>query len=350
MERFFMKNNTSSNMTNWIGRVDHEDGELGLRWHQKVKEANSTNQDGIMLLGFVCDEGVIRNKGRKGAYAAPQVIRRALANLAWHHQSDVYDGGDIRCNDNDLELAQKQLGIKIKSALANRHQVIVLGGGHEVAWGSFQGIARYLQSRAVLTSPTAPPRIGIINFDAHFDLRNLPQSPSSSTSQSSKQYGSSGTPFHQISEFCHVQHWPFHYACLGLNKGSNTQALYHKAKQLGVLHFDDIEMNLLNLPQIKQALSEFIEQNDFLYLTIDIDVFPASCAPGVSAPAVRGVSLDIIESLLPDILKAKNQHGEFKLLLADLAEFNPTFDIDNQTARLVARLVWTIAHGMKSNM
>ncbi len=103
-------------MTNWIGRVDHEDGELGLRWHQKVKEAKSTNQDGIMLLGFACDEGVIRNKGRKGAYAAPQVIRRALANLAWHHQSDVYDGGDIQCNDGDLELAQKQLGIKIKSA------------------------------------------------------------------------------------------------------------------------------------------------------------------------------------------------------------------------------------------
>ncbi len=47
---------------------------------------------------------------------------------------------------------------------------------------------------------------------------------------------------------------------------------------------------------------------------------------------------------------AKNRHGSPKLLLADLAEFNPAFDIDNQTARLAARLAWTIAHGMKSDM
>ena len=36
----------------------------------------------IALLGFACDEGVKRNQGRTGAAGAPDVLRKALANLA----------------------------------------------------------------------------------------------------------------------------------------------------------------------------------------------------------------------------------------------------------------------------
>ena len=186
------------------------------------------------------------------------------------------------------------------------------------------------------------------NFDAHFDLRNPPQKEHLSEGSSEQQLGTSGTPFHQIAQYCEANGWPFNYACLGLNRGSNTQALYQKADDLGVLYFDDTEMTHANLPTIQRGLSNFINQNDYLYLTIDIDVFPASVAPGVSAPAVLGVSLDIIEPLICSILKANNHQGNPKLLLADMAEFNPNFDIDNQTARLAARLAWTIAHGMKA--
>ena len=339
-----MKTNTLIDMTSWTGRVDLEDGDLSLRWHQQINEATESSTDGIMLLGFSCDEGVYRNKGRIGAYSAPQVIRRALANLAWHHNKALFDGGDICCDDAELEVAQHQLGDSVEHALTNHNQVIVFGGGHEIAWGSFQGIARHVKNITQSNQQNTPPRIGIINFDAHFDLRNPPQEEQ----VSEQQLGSSGTPFHQIAQYCKTNEWPFNYACLGLSRGSNTQALYKKADLLGVLYFDDTEMTHTNLPIIHRGLSNFIEQNDYLYLTIDIDVFPASTAPGVSAPAVRGVSLEIIEPLICHILKAKNQQGNPKLLLADMAEFNPKFDIDNQTARLAARLAWIITHGMKS--
>lgn len=343
-----MKDNHTIDMSVWHGRVDSEDGELGLRWHQKITPLTHSSIHGITLLGFACDEGVSRNKGRVGAYFAPQAIRRALANLAWHHQGSVFDGGDVYCDDDNLELAQQQLGDSVEHALSNQQKIIVFGGGHEVAWGSFQGIARHLKSITESNHQKLPPRIGIINFDAHFDLRNPPQKEQLSEGSSEQQLGSSGTPFHQISQYCEKNGWPFNYACLGLNRGSNTQALYKKADVLGVLYFDDTEMTHANFPLIQQGLSHFIDQNDYLYLTIDIDVFPASVAPGVSAPAVRGVPLEIIEPLIFTILKAKNHQGNCKLLLADMAEFNPNFDIDNQTARLAARLAWTIAHGMKS--
>ena len=88
-------------------------------------------------------------------------------------------------------------------------------------------------------------------------------------------------------------------------------------------------------------LQHFIDHCDYLYLTIDLDVFPAATAPGVSAPAPRGVSYDIISPFLDRILHDKN-----KLMLADIAEYNPTYDVDSQTARLAARLCWEIANAM----
>lgn len=337
-------------MSAWTGRADPEDGELGLRWHQVVQPADQANEEGIMLLGFACDEGVSRNKGRTGAYQAPQAIRKTLANLAWHHQEPVYDGGDICCNDGNLELAQYRLGEDVCRALRQRHKVIVFGGGHEVAWGTFQGIGNYLLQKQHAASPdeadidTVPsrpaPRVGIINFDAHFDLRNPPAGQQSNM-------GSSGTPFHQAARFCQLQNWPFRYACLGLSRTSNTQALYDKADRLGVLYKDDTELTHQHLEQTLDELQAFIDQCDHLYLTIDLDVFPAAVAPGVSAPAARGVSPDIVERLLEPVLAAKNQAGESKILVADLAEYNPRFDIDNHTARLAARLAWTIARAIR---
>ncbi|MGR5061319.1 formimidoylglutamase [Photobacterium sp. DNB22_13_2] len=343
-------------MTVWQGRSDPEDGNLGLRWHEVIKPADEVNEPGIMLLGFACDEGVSRNKGRTGSFDAPITIRKALANLAWHHTEPAYDGGDIRCNDGNLELAQQRLGEDVCRALRQNHKVIVFGGGHEVAWGTFQGLGNYLlqkqhvlQKQHTLKDGIEPkeldvanqaPKIGIINFDAHFDLRNPP-------SGSSAEQGSSGTPFQQIARFCELQGWPFNYACLGLNRASNTQALYDKADQMGVLYFDDCELTHQRLPLIIESLEHFIAQCDYLYLTIDIDVFPASTAPGVSAPAARGVPQEIIEPLLNTVLSAETTTGRKKVLVADMAEYNPRFDIDNQTARLAARLAWTIARALR---
>ncbi|MEZ8092911.1 formimidoylglutamase [Photobacterium swingsii] len=336
------------NMTPWQGRDDPEDGDRGLRWHHQVQPADNANDEGIMLLGFACDEGVSRNKGRTGAYDAPVVIRKALANLAWHHKEPIYDGGDIHCDDGNLEQAQQRLANDVSQALRQKHKVIVFGGGHEVAWGTFQGLGRYIQQKQTQQNEISPsdnpsqqaPRIGIINFDAHFDLRSLPAALGGNL-------GSSGTPFHQAARFCELQAWPFHYACIGINRASNTQALFDKADDLGVTYIEDHALTYSQLNQAIETLTGFVAECDYLYLTIDMDAFPASVAPGVSAPAARGIPLDIFEALLQPIFTAKNvQHGN-KLLVADIAELNPRFDIDSQTARLAARLAWLIAQSIR---
>lgn len=306
-------------MSIWIGREDSLEGDLGMRWHQHVSAWNEGAEPGVALFGFPCEQGVVRNLGRIGAKVGPLAIRRALAPLAWHMTKPVYDAGDIRCDDCDLESAQQQLGDCVKRLLEDQQLPVVMGGGHEVAYGSWQGLNLFAREQPTL------PVIGIINFDAHFDLRSY------------EQLGSSGTPFKQIADQCAVQNSPFHYCCLGVAESSNTQALFKRADALGVSYRLDEQMGVACLTETQQQLAAFIKKCDWLYLTIDLDVLPASVAPGVSAPAARGVELEVIEALITDI-KASG-----KLKLADLAELNPQLDIDHRTARTAARLLSLIA-------
>ncbi|MEZ8798278.1 formimidoylglutamase [Vibrio cyclitrophicus 1F53] len=324
----------------WTGRNDLEDGALGTRVHHITNQVqnNELTDGSIALVGFASDAGVARNKGRVGAKQAPNLIRQALANMAWHSGSQIADLGDIECNDGQLEVSQKQCASVIAKALST-NKVITLGGGHEVAWASFQGLAEHLHKAERLhkVKPVHKPKIGIVNFDAHFDLREF-------ESDIADVKPSSGTPFNQISDYCHKHQWPFHYACLGVSAASNTKALFNKADQLGVWYEHDRNMTQINQVAQLVKLQKFIAECDYLYLTIDLDVFPAATAPGVSAPAARGVSYEALAPFLEQIFK----HSE-KLIIADIAEYNPDYDIDGQTARLAARLCWDIASAMASD-
>ncbi|MCC4815084.1 formimidoylglutamase [Vibrio lentus] len=324
----------------WTGRNDLEDGALGTRVHHITSQvqSNELTDGAIALVGFASDAGVARNKGRVGAKQAPNLIRQALANMAWHSDAHIADLGDIECNDGQLEVSQKQCASVIANALST-NKVITLGGGHEVAWASFQGLAEHLHKAKRLDKdqPVHKPKIGIVNFDAHFDLREF-------ESDIADVKPSSGTPFNQISDYCHKHQWPFHYACLGVSAASNTKALFNKADQLSVWYEHDRNMTQINQVAQLVKLQKFIAECDYLYLTIDLDVFPAATAPGVSAPAARGVSYEALAPFLEQIFK----HSE-KLIIADIAEYNPDYDIDGQTARLAARLCWDIASAMASD-
>ncbi len=331
------KNATTVHNFVWTGRNDLEDGALGTRVHHITKQVQNSElsdeltSSAIALVGFASDAGVARNKGRVGAKQAPNLIRQALANMAWHSDAHIADLGDIECNDGQLEVSQKQCASVIANALST-NKVITLGGGHEVAWASFQGLAEHLNK----IQSERKPKIGIVNFDAHFDLREF-------ESDITDVKPSSGTPFNQISDYCHTHQWSFHYACLGVSAASNTKALFNKADQLGVWYEHDRNMTQVNQVAQLVKLQKFIAECDYLYLTIDLDVFPAATAPGVSAPAARGVSYEALAPFLEQIFK----HSE-KLIIADIAEYNPDYDIDSQTARLAARLCWDIASAMAS--
>jgi formiminoglutamase len=77
---------------------------------------------------------------------------------------------------------------------------------------------------------------------------------------------------------------------------------------------------------------ELLKEDAVYGLSIDLDAFPQSDAPGVSAPQTVGLNplfgLEFVRKLKPQA----RQLGIYEL--------NPRFDVDARTARLAARLVW----------
>ncbi|MBI0678396.1 formimidoylglutamase [Citrobacter koseri] len=304
--------------TLWQGRDDSAEAANAQRLFQTVTRSPTFSpemyREKIALLGFACDEGVKRNQGRPGAAGAPDALRRALANLASHHGHDrLVDLGNIIAQAPDLEGAQQALRDAVRRCQQADMRTFVLGGGHETAFGHGAG----------LLDAFPHTRVGIINLDAHLDLRRA-------------DHATSGTPFRQLAQLCDEQQREFHYACFGVSRAANTQALWDEAQQRGVTIVEDVDCDTAQAP-----LAQVIDSVDKIYLTIDLDVLPAWEMPAVSAPAALGVPLATVMRLVDAVCRSG------KLQAVDMVEFNPRFDDDGNAARVAARLGWQIAHGWR---
>jgi formiminoglutamase len=309
----------------WRGRDDFGDSGDTRRWHHVVRAFDADATSGVALIGFACDEGVRRNGGRAGAAGGPKALRAALGSLPLDGEPALYDAGDIVCDDGALDAAQARLGERVARVRERGLLPLVLGGGHEMAWGTFQGLAPSLVSRG---------RLAIVNLDAHFDLREAPT-------------GNSGTPFRQIRDWCAGRGVAFDYRVLGVSRYSNTRALFDRADRFGVRWWpDDALQDLAGTDAACAALTadlagvdsvDNVAGVDGVYLTVCLDVLPGEKAPGVSAPAALGVPLACIERVVDAVMHSG------RVVAADIAELNPQVDRDGLTARVAARLVARIA-------
>lgn len=311
MERFY---NPHISKETWIGRQDAEENEYIYQLIQcKNLQECMLSASGFGLLGFQSDVGIQRNQGNKGAALGPQSFRQSFGKLAAPYPIQVYDFGNVEVHDDNLEEAQICLGEQIHRILKNKVMPIVVGGGHETAWGHYQGLKKHFFD----------DDIAILNFDAHFDLRPL----------ISNKLGSSGTPFRQIHQFLQSQKQSFHYYCAGIQPYSNTKSLYKYADEHQVQYISAHEINLK--PYDLTFIQNIIQQHKKIYVTICLDVFNAAIAPGVSAPQAFGIQATyVIEAL--KILKQSNT-----VIALDVVELSPAYDINNHTSKLAANLVAT---------
>lgn len=304
----------------WTGRDDSAEGINARRVYQDIKVIDNFEEkigNKNVLIGFACDKGIERNQGRLGAAKAPDILRSSLANFATQggHNSLV-DYGTVYYQKS-LEETQRFFAEIIRKLQSENNKTVVLGGGHETAYAHGLGV--------FIANPNM--NIGIINFDAHLDMR-VASEPTS------------GTPFYQLEQYCKSNNRPFNYFCIGASEAANTKALLDVANNTGVDIIWDYDCHFGKLEEIKIKLQKFIDQVDLIYLSFDYDALPASDMFAVSAPSSLGVD-PLIYLILGNFIKNSE-----KLVALDFVEYSPCYDRDYICAKLAARYIWEFTNNL----
>ncbi len=298
----------------WTGRKSS----LPEYWHQVIQilpnlafEASAAKKVGLM--GYSGEEGVRRNQGRLGTGEGPAAIRKGLGTLAHHLPENlpILDYGDIFTWEGDLEATHQVITDLTYQLLKSNHFPVWLGGGHDLAFAHGSGVLQFAQENG--------KKLGIVNLDAHFDLRPLVDGK-----------GHSGSPFYQLASNFQSQ---FHYLALGIQRAANPKSLFQAAEKLNTKFLVMEDFRLQRWEYIEEQISWFLDQVDALYLSVDLDGFSSAFAPGVSAPSPMGFDPEVAFKVFDLLGKSK------KLISLDVVELNPTYDQDQATARLAARCV-----------
>jgi formiminoglutamase len=297
--------------TLWTGRPDADRQEYVYQVIQMLnlydKHLSSLPQS-FALLGFCSDIGIKRNYGRTGAQLGPNAFREAFAKTPVHHSLSIFDSGNVVPKDQNLEEAQHFLANFVQKLLSLNCFPIVIGGGHETAYGHFLGLQEFYHDEP----------IAILNFDAHFDLRESTQS-------------SSGTPFRQIHQYLKQKNLPFNYYCAGIQPFSNCRSLLDYASNNHVQYL--LAEQIHHHPHDLSFIENIIQQHQRIYVSLCLDVFHCSIAPGVSAPQALGIHFNYVLDALK-LLKASQ-----KVIALDIVELSPPHDFQSQTAKLASALL-----------
>ncbi|MBU0505888.1 MAG: formimidoylglutamase [bacterium] len=314
--------------SDWQGRTDSETDRDNFRIHQVVElldiakpesEKHLAREDctkKYAIVGYAADEGVRRNKGRTGSAQGPMVLRRVLGNSPVHLGASecLFDIGNIVCPSHDLETTQTVLSEITHALMKYNVFPICIGGGHDLAYGQGKGLYAYAKEKG--------ERLGIINFDAHFDLKEKVDDK-----------GNSCSSFLQLADHCKEIGQEYHCLTIGVQQATNTRVLYAKAKELGVKYISRDQLHHHKILEVANILDEFLLSVDKVYVTVCLDVFDGAFAPGVSVVSTYGITPENFFPLFKHI-KLSGKMNSFSV-----AELNPSHDHDNLTAKLTARII-----------
>jgi len=311
----------------WQGRVDSLDDYASFRWHQYIQLLD-LDQDlpklesglGFVIIGYEVDEGIKLNKGVGGAAKGPIEVRKQLCNKPCTFTKDVqlFDGGNVLFTES-VEKAQLDLAFYVSKILEAGYFPIIIGGGHDVTYGHMQGLYNH--------QGIDLDKLGFINFDAHFDNRP-------------GDYSTSGTIFRQIEGKVSKHTNDFHHLTIGIQKSSNTVALFKHAKEVGSQYILARDVYSMKEEINKYKIAEFLKDIDHVLLTVCTDVFASSYAPGVSAPQPMGIVPQSFMSLFRYIIASG------KVVSFDIAEISPDLDNGTTTSSLGSTIVYNLVSSL----
>lgn len=272
----------------------------------------------VALLGIPFDTTTIV---RRGSRFGPQAIRAALATSTSFDPGlgiDLADGPAV-CDIGDVDALQTEIGPtwqRIQAVTCDLVRAgfspLVMGGDHGNVYPVVCGAAE------AVGHP-----LGVIVFDAHFDVR-----------VSHHGEVSSGVPFRYLLEHDPVVLRGQNLVEIGLVGWHNVRQYRDYCVERGVTLISAREVHRTPVEQVvARALSIAGQNTDAIWLSIDVDCVDSTFAPGTNAPSVGGLT----SAQILDMAYAMGLDS--RIVGMDVMEVSPPFDANGSTAALAAALI-----------
>ena len=274
----------------------------------------------VAVMGAPFDFGT---QFRAGARFGPRGIREASTLFsfghggAYDHEDDVtylqtdrvrmVDIGDADSVHTDTEKSHANIAYGVRKILAAGALPVVLGGDHSINIPCIDAF----EDDCARNGP-----IHIVQFDAHLDFVDV---------RHGVRFGH-GNPMRRASE----KPWVTGMTQLGIrNVSSTSREGYEAARAAG--------SDILSVRQIRKLGNDgvlaLIPEGARYYVTIDIDGFDPSIAPGTGTPSHGGFTYYEVLELLAGLCHRGRVVG------VDLVEVAPDYDHSGSTTTLAAQVL-----------
>ena len=268
----------------------------------------------VLVVGIPMD---YTSSYRSGARFAPEAIRRVSESIELCsvlgdcivEELGIDDIGDLQPIAGDVISTLRMIEELARDLVGAGKRVIAIGGDHTISIGLVKGLSSVVKGACLCV------------VDAHLDLRD-------------ELFGrySHATTMRRILEECRIDR----IVWVGVRAFSSEELEYLKELEIPwriVKSFD-----VLSDPQSISSVVKFLNDCEALYLSIDVDGFDPSYAPGVQTPEPMGIPPYALIKMLEEI--------EVPILAADIVEISPPYDVSESTVALGARLIVELARHM----
>lgn len=278
----------------------------------------------VILIGAPLSRTSISHSG---ASQTPQALREMFATTTTYDiESDLdladtflfRDAGDARVHVTDLARSRSGIRGAVAAVLARAPGTlpVIVGGDHSITAPSLEAFAAAVGGR-----------VGLIQLDAHMDLRNLEDGGPSN-----------GTPIRQLIEGGVLD--GADVVQIGLHAFANAKPYRELARERGITQITAGEVARTPMPEIiRRALAVASARTSAVYLTLDMDVLDQAFAPGAPAMIPGGMT----SWQLLDAMRLLGGAPQVRAL--DLVEVDPSQDPRRATVRAAAHGILTFLSG-----
>ena len=274
-----------------------------------INAMHSLDEADVAILGVPFDS---TTSYKPGARFGPRGIREAT----WNLEDYILELGtnlatDIKiCDCGDVDVVYGNLAKTVEqveaivSDLRKKNLILgILGGEHSITYPVIKALAKEHE-------------IGIIQFDAHFDLRD----------EYLGEKLSHTTVMRRILEIID----PKSVVQIGIRSASIDEKKF--VEKLGSNIFTMQQIENFGIEKIARKAVKVVKNCSFIYMTVDIDVLDPAFAPEVSCPEPGGLTTR-------QLLDAINIIGKLRVNSFDLVEVAPS-QIGGITSAAAARIIF----------